>query len=186
MRQPSPPLVATPPESARWKIVLTPKKTSGASEGETVKEREYIKTPSAAVAYTRWSDGKTTEAWIAGNHYLTSVPDNPGIYVTPLRLRPVAFHSGAVDFVTRFPGFAWLDLKHYVGTVAVGSQRSFHYADKSTGNEAWVAVETNLPVAYSDTNCRYAYEFFPPPRETPQMPEKFLRELRNNEKAEAQ
>lgn len=79
-----------------------------------------------------------------------------------------------------FPGFDWIKKTHYQGVAFFEKTRpSYYYAlkgvDPETGKsivaaEAWIDVETMLPLRYSSEGFDFTYRFETPPSSRLQLP----------------
>lgn len=188
--RPTPPLVAAPAEYAHWRITAAPAKHPASATPLAPKtelqEIEVRKGPSTACMIQRWSNGKSSEAWIAEGYHLSRYPALPDIYVTALALRPAGLNDGMADFHAVFPGFVWLDEKFFAGTEKKEGRTCHHYVDGENAREAWIDAESRLPVAFRRENTIFVYSFLPRPSQPPTLPDPFLRELIRHKSADAQ
>ena len=181
-KKPVPPLVATPSGYAHWRIVLTPLAPPMAGKLDPViSEMDFTKSPSMASKVNTWSDGKSSEDWIVEGYFLSTTPNRPDVYLSPMKMRPSGFGN---DFNAVYPGFAWLDLKYYKDIVRVDGKKCYHYVD-DLARQGWIEVDTKLPVRYSNGSTSGTYEFLAPPTSQLKMPDKFSLLLENYKKASA-
>lgn len=171
---PSAPLVQKAPANAEW--------TVAARLPETQQTEPVAVTPSTSpkvdsrillVHSTQtgkvkrdqitYADKRQAEFWYVENWFLTtnaqgeseiydrsvSIPAEMG----EIRLSP--------SVTSGYPGLDWLTLGNYKSVVALEKRQAYHYDNGDY--EAWIDVETKLPLAFKADGIVYTFTFNEPP-----------------------
>lgn len=80
-------------------------------------------------------------------------------------------------FYRDYPGFDWVSQANLQGTVDAFGEPCFHFVFTSPdgpSREAWISVETGLPVAYHRANVQGRYSFLPPPSTPLALPAEYV------------
>lgn len=197
---PAPPFVADPPGFSAWTIQS--KSTRGSSAATT----SAIHTE----GLERFETGGR-EIWYANKVSLTAADNDPSkiVLMAPPGAGPMPDGTlGPLLTGPGFPGFWWLDLRHYKGVVNFQGRSCYHFrmvpppAPASTPQipsapetkiiggrefvsgespsasrvkpleaEAWIDVETKLPVAILHGGQLHTYTFLAPPAAKLSLPE---------------
>lgn len=187
---PTAPYVNTPGKLARWQVQFrslnaNPEPESAQQEqtqlSPEVKEVLFSRTGDLTRVQTRWSNGGVTESWLAQGYAMELPPGYPLILVTP----PGVSRGRLMNSDGYYPGLDWLDLKYFRAVIQVDGKPCFHYHHPDLELDAWIDVQTNLPVAAQDRDYRYRYTFLAPPEPGQTLPEPFQAALRDYKQAAA-
>jgi len=188
---PTPPLVAPVPENADWVVtLLRPKaapKTDGSPAATAPADRRIIEVRSTKTGrYKRdrisTADGVTEERWFVD--MLLLWPTATGeVAVTDLSGIPFTAEDSNPSVPQGFPGVAWLRPEYFDKVVLFEKRPSYHYVHGDT--EAWIDVETRLPLAYKISNAAFQFKFNPPPAGPLTLPAAYQKSLAICEKAAA-
>ena len=170
---PVPPWVAAPPEDSQWRITVKPTKDNAAkaaNPGEK-KERQLQEVLCQKVDKIKrdvqyFSDGTTDEyLYVDGKELMPLRPGSKEIMVSTggdggspdmnMRINPVSSKG--------FAGVAWIKEGDYRDTVQYLTVKCFHYVRDAESWEAWVDVDTKMPVAFKTKDALYVYSFENPP-----------------------
>lgn len=154
------------------------------SDAITWKSVEITKTSDIRLIKATRSDGKTRETWILGNKLFDKTFD--GKQVSCLDYHP-SFPFFLQTTNTQFYGTEWISLENYKGVVSYEGKKCYHYeklvrlpsdglnlasGSESSGNtffpesrlEAWIDIQSKLPVAVTLSEGVYIYQFAAPPQ----------------------
>lgn len=169
---PEPPFVAAPPQFGKWTITMDPagkrdKEPGLGGEGHGNRV-VCVKTNDLKRDTLISPDGERSEVWYKGDLVLTGFENSSEIAVEEAATfgREPGSVTGSLTFGPGFPGFGWLDLKHYRGIAKVEDKVCYRFAhetaaaDQASGDlEAWVDVATRYPVAISADGVLHRYAF---------------------------
>ena len=120
-------------------------------------------------------DGIKSEKWFVDSILLWTTPDGK-VSVSDTSGAPPSMPEDPNPSVPHgFPGVAWISLENFVGEVIYQKQVCYHYV--AEGTEAWIDVESKLPVAYQSAGTLYQFKFNPPPTEPLTMPPAYQKAL---------
>ena len=180
---PTAPFVRPPPEQSAWKIKVTrssdDEKTQSEKGGD--KSRVVVGIESTRFGETKrdvvtYSNDSKEEIWYVGRNVLTPYPDG-----TRVGIRAIEEGGIPVEPVSElgFPGLDWPSNDTYEGTVKKGGQQCRHYVKKGEGDrwEAWIGMESGLPVAAQFGNVIHTYTFTTAPTAPIPMPAMYVQAL---------
>lgn len=166
---PTPPFVAKVPENVDWIVApknpLPPIPPPAVPDGIVRADRRVLKVHTTKTGKTKrdlisTADGKTTERWYVDSYYFwtppgeeVSVSDFGGIESNPLNVDPAPPFG--------FPGVGWVKLENYDKAELFDKIPCYHYTTE--GIEAWIDIQTRLPVAYKSGADFYQFKFNAPP-----------------------
>jgi len=184
--KPQPPWIAPTPERAQWKVIYT-ERTGDKPKSDVlrrvIKEMNYTKTSPVACLEILWSDGSRVECWLVDGYAIIQPTGNRNIRVISSAEMKNGYDDGYLDFFNQFPRFDWLSLECYDRVQTMDGKRCFHYIDTKLNSEAWIEIQSNLPVARRVGDIFYKYVFLPLPDKQLEVPEKFRTFLFNYKKA---
>ncbi|MEI8340961.1 MAG: hypothetical protein WCH43_05410 [Verrucomicrobiota bacterium] len=148
---PAPPFLAPIPDNTACTIKVT-NELSGDKlppGARIVKQMINIKSGSARVLISDWTDGSRSQTWFVNGCRLEQAPGNGPITVTRL-------NGNADPQNADFPGFEWLSLSNYKGLEKKNSINCYKFKDqlKLTGQRvtvdylAYIDVKTKMPVSW--------------------------------------
>jgi hypothetical protein len=133
----------------------------------------------------KWSTGRSTEVWLLKDAFLIEHPSGKWINVLNRR-----FSGDVVESHLRkdTKGFDWLSPETFLDVSSFQGKKCFHYLSKapppqetpknpnpnalylrqiqpSFAREAWIDIQTNLPVALNDGETLFTYKFGEAPAE---------------------
>ena len=169
---PSPPWVATPPDSAQWRITVKPAKDDASptpkpdpKNSRQLKQVLCEKQGSVKRDIRIYSDGSTEEYWYTdGLELRPAMPGSTHIMISSASSGPNTDFEKMVDPVSS-PGFAgvgWIKAADYRDTIQYMGVKCDHFARDKEGWEAWIDADTKLPVAFKAEDALYVYSFEQP------------------------
>ncbi|MEO7933409.1 MAG: hypothetical protein ABIT76_09655 [Chthoniobacterales bacterium] len=165
---PAPPLVAPVPQKADWTVtvqlppLLPPKDGTTTRQDKRITKVHSNRTGKLRRDRVSAADGTTVENWYADTLLLW--PSNDGeVAASDLSGIPLDTEDPSPSVPRGFPGTGWIKLEYYDKVVLVEKRPYYHYVHGNT--EAWIDVETKLPLAYKFSNTPYRYTFNEPPVE---------------------
>jgi len=169
---PSMPLVAKVPETVEWTITPQYAEVTAAAPGATsapvpryrVTQVRTTKTGQLKRDQVTMGDGSVTEQWYSDAMFFSTSPDGEVIIDEIAQILPLDVDSPSPQVATGFPGVKWLKLENFAGVDVVDKRPSYHFAKEAI--EAWIDVETRLPVMYRSGGVTYRFKFSqtsPPP-----------------------
>lgn len=178
---PTPPLVADVPNLADWTIEVAQVSGIGA-KGKTssvrsseISEVRSTKTGQIKRDAITYGDGTKRDHWFIGNLMLWKT-DEGVIVANDLSAMFVEDPTEASPSIpTGFPGTAWLKPAFFEKVVLQEKRPCYHFV--GPGVEAWIDVETKLPVAYKKGEIIYKYTFGTAPVEPLVLPEDYQKIL---------
>lgn len=197
----SPPVVkiASPGPDASWLVRFTPKSPGQESAELSNNQRPYIKEirvtriKDRRLDLTTWSDGLVFETW-----HLTHGREETRIVMSEDRrfkagqIRLLAFPPDHEDTVSvNFPELDWVaspgvevESTDHRGKPAVRFRFAPTDEEGLSGRvfEAWVDLETRLPLSFDDGRVLRTYTFSPSPQVLPPVPQRFLDRLAQRDK----
>jgi hypothetical protein len=177
---PTPPFVAPVPENADWVLTVKyPAKPAAAPDAPAlpdlrVTEVHSMKTGDIKHDELTSADGKKRDNWYVGTLYLWAVPQGD-VLAADLSGTPANPMDSSPSVSNGFPGVGWVSLNNYDKVVFWEKRPCYHYATE--GLQAWVDVETLLPVAYIAGNATYVFKFNAPPTQPLVLPPSFQKTL---------
>ena len=179
---PQAPFIAPPPEFGSWTVQVL-----GAAQKEQAQKIHCVKTGEIKRDTFIEADGTRRELWYVGKFALTKYEHSQKVALEDAAglARERGSKTGSLVYGAGFPGFTWLDLRHYKGVTSVGGRRCHHFQlppeTGQSGVEAWVDADTKYPVAIKAEGLVYAYEFHAPPSGMLQLPPEYAEALRRHE-----
>jgi hypothetical protein len=188
---PSPPFVLPPPERSAWLIKVTRSaQTEGAQDDQDArKARDVVAISSLRYAESKrdivsYSDGFKKEVWFVSGNVFWLYPDGSTVGVSSENLDALMNEPVTSD---RFPGLNWLNADTYEGIAKIGGQECRYYTSggEEDRREAWIGLESQLPVAAKFGEVVHSYSFTTPPDAPPQMPAMYAKALEDVKKQAA-
>ena len=197
---PSPPLVNQAPDFSSW-VVRYPSASPGAGTARSranarkIKEVDVTKTDDLRREVTVYTDGTAGEFWRYGG--LEIFLDPIGKYVNIMDTAKTQM-AAANPTKTDFFDLGWIKAQDFVGNVALGGRDCYYFrrsgAAKSTATgqavedkeqvaagtaslEAWIDVNSRLPLAFKDQSGLRQYEFGAAPSARLTLPANMQKEL---------
>ena len=160
---PKPPFVKAVPENAQWTVTADfkaePKPSPDAPKHHDWRCAEVQTTKVGKVKrdLITTRDGLKQEHWfVDGMLYWTNAQGE--VSVTDMRAAEASDpEEDSPSIPSGFPGVGWLKLENYAGVEVFEKQRCYHFA--KDGAEAWIDVETKLPVGYRRGKVLYRFTF---------------------------
>lgn len=166
---PSLPLVAKMPDSVEWTV--TPQYSEAAPGAAPMPVSRYqitqvrtTKTGKLKRDQVTMGDGSVVEQWYSDTMYFWTSPDGDVVIDDIGQILPTEVDDPSPNVANGFPGVRWLKLENFTGVDVVDKRPSYHFAKENI--EAWIDVETRLPVMYRSRNVTYRFKFSqtsPPP-----------------------
>jgi hypothetical protein len=177
---PPPPYVNQAGSGDGWIIHFPPPpETSGSAlpgvpKRKTLKEIDVAKVDDKRREISVWNDGSTSQHWYYKGVELSQNDDSASVSASN------PFQSGADNAAkakSDFIDFAWITLADFVGKTKkdgrdcyyyqraasssspANSQKNFMMATPVGATEAWINIETSLPVAIKDSRGERTYQF---------------------------
>ena len=174
--------VQKPTSPSSWKISYAPAvAASGAAPVQPLSlaraaETTYTISGSAARIETRYDDNTVKTAYYVNGEELSKNSKTNRIrWLKSLEQTPAE-----ASCLTVYPGFDWVADKYLVGKQKINNQACLHYrlsedtGTASVGQEAWVAENERLPVAFLRSGLKGTYTFLEKPKAAIQIPQEFL------------
>jgi hypothetical protein len=184
-------LLADMPASGRWTVKVTQAKKAPENPMGTdgvplrfVKELRFTKSGTTITLKKLWSDGTNEESWVVKGCLMDIPPNWPFVRMGSMGMMAAIHANGDLPSGKGFSGFEWLNQKTFKDVVSLKDKKCNYYQSDDGIREAWIDVDSKLPVARKTEDALYEYEFFPL-GEIPKMPEKFQKALANFEAAQA-
>ena len=160
---PVPPLVAPVAENMDWIVTAKyPQKPAAVPATSPradwrIAEVHSTKTGKLKRDLIKLMDGTTKENWFIDSLVLWKT--NQGeVSVSDMSGAPERADDGdSPSIPSGFPGVGWVKMENYTGVVSFEKQLCYHYAGGSM--EAWIGVQSHLPVAYKSTNGLFQFKF---------------------------
>ena len=181
---PSPPLVAPVPEYADWTVTIKyPPDPPQPPHAPKRHDWRFVEVHSTKVGKLRRDlvtsrDGIKSEKWFVESMLLWTTPEGK-VSVSESSGAPAPDSADPnPSVVNGFPGVAWIGIEYYAGVVLFNEEQCFHYVHYVNGDtEAWINVESKLPVAYKNAGILYQFKFNPPPVEPLTLPPAYQKAL---------
>lgn len=134
------PLVAKPPEYARWVIRFELIPQDAGTDGKTApvpmnpRTMEYMKGGKVGRSITTWKGGQQSIVWFYDRVVMEKYPVE-----APIRIAEIPEEAGDPNaegyveqerFLKHYPGFEWLRRQHYVGQELKNGQMCLHFLQK--------------------------------------------------------
>lgn len=181
---PKPPFVRPPPSQSAWTIKVTrAAQTEDSQDAQPAKKQRVV----VAIASTRYgeskrdvvnySDGSKVEYWFVGGYGFWPYPGSSRVGVSASDLEDMTTNEPATS--PGFPGLYWLSAESYQGVAKIGDVTCRHYLKGGEGDswEAWIGLESGLPVAAKFGSVGHTYAFTTPPAVPLQMPAAYAQAL---------
>ncbi len=176
---PEPPFVAPMPERLKYTVTI---KTSveesnsaaataaptPAVSGWTAVKLESTKTGAYRHDVETFQNGQTRECWFVGEFMLEPGDDHKSVSIVNYKnvQGALALNSGNLPPTAGWDVFSWVQLAHYKGRINVGKEPCFHYALNANikgSPEAWISIQTKMPVLYRLRNQTFYFQYSAPP-----------------------
>lgn len=178
---PKAPFVAPVPENADWVVTAkNPPVTGTAPDGTPLPNKSITSVQSTKVGRFKrdritTGDGAIEERWFVDMLLLCPTPKGD-VAAVDLSSIPPQVEDSNPSIPHGFPGVGWLKPEYYEGVVLLSKRPYYHYVHGST--EAWVDVETKLPLAYKFGNFEFQFKFNAPPTGPLTMPDDYQKALK--------
>lgn len=195
---PHAPFVAPVPDYCHWAIKITNPPASGDPKSHATAvpvEIQSARTKELKMDLVKYSDGTSKQTWFYGKQMIFPYEGgkNLGSVNASFLMDQAAFGPcGNLVNSLGFPGLSWVGLKWFKDVVSIKGTDCFHYSaeleaeGKKVSAEAWIAVESGLPVVARFDSVGHAYEFFPPPSAMLQLPPEYAAVAHQDEVREQQ
>lgn len=174
---PKPPLLAPAPDPGDWTLLIKnpaePAPESGAApkaDFRIVEVRSTVKDKLKRDVIT-YGTGKSDERWFLGDFLLWKGTNGEVIAHDMRDTGPGSVGGGFPSVATGFPSLEWLSMLNYDKVVTLDKRPCYHFVSKTM--EAWIDVNTKLPVAAKYGDFLYQYTFNPAPSAPLVMPPEF-------------
>lgn len=204
---PTPPFIASPSEFSAWTI-----------QSKKIQGTDSVDTRAVHTGGLERFETGGREIWYSNNVSLMAADNDSSRIVLMAPPGPGPMPDGTLGPLATgpgFPGFWWLDIKHYKGVVKINGRPCYHFhlvpapaapdpapnpsapEKKTIGGrefvveerpsvsrakpleaEAWIDVETKLPVAIASDGRIHTYSFLPPPAANLSLPENMQKTLK--------
>ena len=199
--QPAPksPVLARAPSFADWTVTFNykgdEKKPGGvagqpslnagpAIPADSLQSLTVSKTKKTYREETIFKSGMKGEKWIYDNIELMQVPGTDSI----VPIDPPTQEAPSPDYSdyskSDFPELNWLTLDHYKGIQTYQGKPAYLFESTNPGEKcvALLAVETQLPLSFTEGKVVRTYVFNPPPTAPLIPPENFLKVLKKHKR----
>ncbi|CAN5342639.1 hypothetical protein BH09VER1_BH09VER1_27650 [soil metagenome] len=174
---PKPPFIASAPDPGDWTLLIKESSATQPGQGGSSKSGYgIVEVHSTQVGKVKrdiitYAGGAKQERWFAENVLLWKGPDGD-VIAGDMRDAGPGTGGGSIPSVpTGFPGLAWLSVSNYDKVVPLGKRSCYHFSQES--KDAWIDVETKLPVASKFGDLYFAYTFNSPPSEALKFPAEY-------------
>jgi hypothetical protein len=171
---PKPPLVTAVPDKAEWTIkVEFPDAPKLPPDAPKPRDWRYVEVQTTKVGAVKRDlittrEGLKQERWFVDSMLFWTDPKGE-VSVSDMRAAEAADpDEDSPSVPSGFPGVGWLKLENYKDVVVFEKRLSYHYAKDEA--DAWIDVETKLPLAYKRGKILYRYSFAPSPSASLVMP----------------
>lgn len=205
---PRQPFVTNAPICGQWTISFTsigttasqaPNKSIKNSPLEwKLKEIKVVKVYKDRYEIDSWSDGQTSEKWFHEDRMIFTRPGSPEIYILERNHLNGAMAQVFPDYrASDFPELGWLNLSVYVGVQTLQNRACYVFQSKKVDSlpprnpedamntEAWIDMNTKLPLAISDGMNQQIFAFQNLSPGTLKVPARLVQALQRYESTEA-
>lgn len=180
------PSIEFPPYRATYAVdIMSLKNESSDSGGESDRRRvKVIRRIEITISgnvqrwVSEWSDGNTTETWIAESSVISESPYGDWLNVFDLRQA-----EKGEFFPIRREDFENIPEQDYKGIETIEGRQCHRFEHKPENQELriiWVDSKTLLPVKVNDGFNEYIFHFAVPASATLELPEKYQEALKNS------
>lgn len=166
--KPVPPYVAEPPKNGHWKISVQWIDPSAVATPGAPATPPLPPSPTKINALEILKVGDFRRALLTYGSRPPVTVDQRGIYVFTIdddgqwaSYAANAFMTPYAFFSVKFPLTEWVGIDSYKDLVKYKGVQTFHY--KSGDLEAWIAIDTMLPVGAKRPDAEITFEFLTPP-----------------------